>query len=249
MSPATPGHPSTSRSGADVPRTVLFDLYGTLVEPDWPVLLDRRSALAERVGVSGAAAHRAWDATHPRRMTGGYGSLADDLAAVIADASDGRRIRLSATQLAELADEERDNWRHGVRLYPDAVPALSRLRASGLRIAIVTNASAEALSVVDALGLRALVHGVFASCEARAVKPELLGIALRQLGAEASETSLVDDEPAQLDGAGRLGIDPILVQRSGVEASASTANGRHPLVTDLRDVADLVRRAEPAPRR
>ena len=243
-----PGHLSTSHSSAEVPRTVLLDLYGTLVEPDWTALLKGRSALAERVGVPGPAAHRAWEATHLERMTGTYGTLADDLAAVFAEAAEGRPTRLSATQLAALADEEVDNWRRGVWLYPDAVPALNLLRARGLRLAIVTNASAEAASVVDALGLRALVHGVFASYEARALKPDLLGVALHRLGGEVSGTSLVDDDPAQLDGAGRLGIETILVRRPGV-AAARADRRRHPVVSDLRQVADLVRRGAPAPRR
>lgn len=248
MRPTTPGHRSTSRSSADVPRTVLFDVYGTLVEPDWAVLLKGREALAERAGVAGPAAHRAWDATHSRRMTGTYGSLADDLAAVFADASEGRPMRLSAAQLAELAEEERDNWRRGVRLYPDAVAALEGLRASGLRLAIVTNASAEAASVVDALGLRSRVDGVFASCESGVLKPDLLEVAMRRLGAEVAEASLVDDEIAALDGAARLGIGTILVKRSGVEGSAHTSNGRHRVVSDLRQVGDLVGRPALAPR-
>ena len=50
--------------------TVLLDLYGTLVEPDWAALLKGRAALAERAGVAAAAAHRAWDLTHAARMTG-----------------------------------------------------------------------------------------------------------------------------------------------------------------------------------
>ena len=223
--------------------TVLLDLYGTLVEPDWAELLKGRTALAERLGLDAAAALRAWDRTHAARMTGTYGSLADDLAAVFSEAWDGAAI--STALLSELADDERENWRRGVRLYPDALPALSLLRSSGLRLAIVTNASAEAASVVDELGLRPLVDSVVASCEAGVLKPELLGVALRRLGLEASDATLVDDEPAQLDAASRLGIGTILVQRLGTDASSAAT---HPAVSDLRQLADLLVRAEPARR-
>jgi HAD superfamily hydrolase (TIGR01509 family) len=229
-----------------VRATVLLDLYGTLVEPDWAALLKGRTALAERAGVAAADAHRAWDMTHAARMTGSYGSLADDLAAIFSEASDGRRSAMSARLLSELADEERENWGRGVRLYPDAMPALSLLRSSGVRLAIVTNASAEAASVVDALGLRPVVDEVFASCEVGLLKPDLLSVALRRLGVEASDAILVDDEPAQVESAARLGIATILVQRSGADASTPTTSGPHHRVSDLRQVAELVGRPEPA---
>lgn len=232
-----------------MPGTVLLDLYGTLVEPDWTALLQGRAELAERAGVPAAAAHRAWDSTHAARMVGRYGTLADDLAAVFAAVSGSSRPTVSASLLSELADAERENWRRGVRLYPDAVPALRRLRASGMRVAIVTNASAEAASVVDVLGLRPSVDEVFASCEAGLLKPDLLEVALGGLGVDAAEATVVDDEPQQLDGAARLGMRTVLVRRSGSGASAPTGPGPHRAVTDLRQVAELVAHAEPARRR
>jgi HAD superfamily hydrolase (TIGR01509 family) len=231
-----------------VRATVLLDLYGTLVEPDWAALLKGRAALAERAGLAAAAAHRAWDMTHAARMTGSYGSLADDLAAILSEAADGRRSAISTRLLCRLADEERENWCRGVRLYPDAMPALIGLRSSGLRLAIVTNASAEAASVVDGLELRPLVDDVFASCEVGVLKPDLLGVALRWLGVDASDATLIDDEPEQLEGAARLGIGTILVQRSGAQASAARTTGAR-AVTNLQQVAGLVVRGEPGRRR
>jgi HAD superfamily hydrolase (TIGR01509 family) len=223
--------------------TVLLDLYGTLVEPDWAQLLKGRTALAERIGLDAAAALRAWDSTHAARMRGSYGSLADDLAAVFSEASKGRPI--SAALLSELADEERENWRRGVRLYPDALPTLGLLRSSGLRLAIVTNASTEAAGVVDELRLRSSVDNVVVSCEMGVLKPDLLTVALRRLGLGASDATLVDDEPAQLEAASRLGMGTILVQRSGSHASSAAT---HPVVSDLRQLTDLLVRAEPARR-
>jgi putative hydrolase of the HAD superfamily len=221
--------------------TVLLDLYGTLVEPDWAKLLKGRAALAKRVGLPAADAHRAWDTTHVARMTGTYGSLADDLAAVIDEASNGRSSSpISASLISQLAREERRNWRRGVRLYPDALPALRRLRAEGLRLAIVTNASAEAAGVISELPFRSLVDDVFASCDAGVLKPELLGVALGRLGIDASDAALVDDEPTQLDRAAELGLGTILIQRSAADSSSKPDVSRFPVITDLRQVADLV---------
>lgn len=228
--------------------TVLLDLYGTLVEPDWAVLLKGRAALAERARLKAAEAHRSWDTTHSARMTGAYGSLADDLAAIFSDAADGSGSPISPRLLSRLADQERDNWRRGVRLYPDAMSGLSLLRTSGLRLAIVTNASAEAAAIVDGLRLRSMVEDVFASCEVGVLKPGLLAVALRRLGVDASDATLVDDEPEQLEGAARLGIGTILVQRSGHQASEATTSGAR-TVTNLQQVAGLVVSAEAGRRR
>jgi HAD superfamily hydrolase (TIGR01509 family) len=235
------GHRLIARSRPNVRASVLLDLYGTLVEPDWAALLDGRTSLADRAGVAADAAHRAWDRTHAARMIGTYGSLADDLARIFSEALGGSRASISAELLSELADAERESWRRGVRLCEDAVPALKMLRSAGSRLAIVTNASAEAACVVDALGLRSFVDDVFASCHEGVLKPDLLGVALRKLGAKASDTTLVDDEAAQLDEAARLGIGTILIQRSVLEASAASSSGAHQRVSDLRQVVDLVR--------
>jgi putative hydrolase of the HAD superfamily len=223
-----------------VRAAVLLDLYGTLVEADWPQLLKGRAALAERVGLSPAAAHRAWDATHVARMRGTYGTLADDLRAVAREASNGSESPppISSTMSAQLASEERENWRRGVNCYRDAIPALRRLRSGGLRLAIVTNASTEAAGVVHELALRSVVDHVFASCEAGVLKPELLGVALEALGLHPSEATLVDDESTQLDQAAQLGLGTILIQRSGVDSSPASISSHHPVVSDLHQLAD-----------
>ena len=186
-------------------RAVLLDLYGTLVEPDWVALAAGRDAIADRAGVPRAAAHSAWTATHEARMRGEHGSLEGDLAAVIATAG-VRANPVTPDLLAELAASERANWRRCVRLYPDVVPTLGRLRRAGVRLAIVTNASAEAAGVIPALGLDGLVDAVVASCDAGALKPDLLVLAMRDLGVTPAEAVLVDDEPAQVAAATRLGL-------------------------------------------
>ena len=141
--------------------------------------------------------------------------------------------------LAELAATERANWRRGVRLYPDVVPVLGLLRRAGARLAIVTNASAEAAAVIPALGLGGLVDAVVASCDAGSLKPDLLVLAMHELGVTRADAVLVDDEPAQVEAATRMGLDAILIRRVAAGRSvAGTAPGAD--VTDLTGVAEHV---------
>jgi putative hydrolase of the HAD superfamily len=229
-----------------VTRAVLLDLYGTLVEPDWGALTAGRDAIAARVGIPRAAARAAWAATHEARMRGAHGSLEGDLAVVLATAGGVGSDLLTDDLLAELTASERANWRRGVRLYPDVVPTLGRLRRAGARLAIVTNASAEAAGVIPALGLDGLVDAVVASCDAGALKPGLLVLAMRDLGVTRAESVLVDDEPAQVEAATRMGMDAILIRRVAAGRSvAGAAPGA--AVRDLAGVAELVFGALPTP--
>ena len=214
---------------------VLLDLYETLVEPDWAVITAGRDAIADRVGMPRAAAVRAWAATHEARMRGQHGSLEGDLAAVIAMAGGVASDLVSDDLLAELAASERANWRRGVRLYPDVVPTLGRLRRGGARLAIVTNASAEAACVIPAVGLDGLVDVVLASCDARTVKPDLLLLAMRDLGVTRAEAVLVDDEPSQVAAATGMGMSAILIRRD----AAGTTEAGDAATTVVRDLAEL----------
>ena len=209
------------------PRAVLLDLYLTLVEPDWPRLIEGRTALAEKVGIDPAACLRAWDATHLDRMLGMFGTLEDDLAAVFAAAgSGGSQAQLDPTVLTALAEEERANWRDAVRIYPDVPPELRRLRAAGVRLAIVTNASAEAAGVVPSLGLDRLVDVTLASCETGVTKPELLERALGALGVDAGDAALIDDDPENIRGARELGMRAVLIRRGGEAPAVPGDEGR-----------------------
>lgn len=219
--------------------TVLLDLYGTLVEPDWAALTTGRDAIADRVGVPRAAAHAAWTATHEARMRGRYRSLEGDLAAVFEDAGGVWSEPITDDLLAELATSERANWRRGVRLYEDVVPTLGLLRRAGVRLAIVTNASEEAAGVIPALGLDRLVDAVLASCDAGTVKPDLLVLAMRDCGVTPAEAFLVDDEPAQVTAATRLGLNAILIRR-GLPGRPEDGDAPGVAVTDLSRIAEHV---------
>jgi putative hydrolase of the HAD superfamily len=224
---------------------VLLDAYGTLLEPDWPRLTAGRDAIADRMGVSRRAAHEAWAATHPARMRGAFGSLEGDLATVFAGArSSGAKV-LGDVLLADLAALERANWSAGVRLYPDVIPGLGRLRAGGMRLAIVTNASAEAAGAIAGLGLAGLVDLVLASCEVGVLKPALVALALRRLGIEPSDATLVDNEPGEVAAARQIGLNAVLIRRASGPTKVVGGGGR--VVTDLAELTELLLAAQSGP--
>ena len=225
---------------------VLLDAYGTLLEPDWPRLTAGRDAIADRMGVSRRAAHEAWATTQRARMRGASGSLEGDLVTVFAGARSSGAKALGDVLLADLAALERANWSAGVRLYPDVVPTLGRLRDGGIRLAIVTNASAEAAGVITGLGLDEVVELVLASCEVGVLKPALLGLALGRLGVEPPDVMLVDDEPVEVATARRMGLNAVLVRRAPSATKVVGSGGR--VVTDLGELTELIFGAPSGPR-
>ena len=69
---------------------------------------------------------------------------------------------------------------------------------------------------------------------------------MRELGVTSAEAVLVDDEPAQVEAATRMGLDAILIRRVAAGRSvAGAAPGA--AVRDLTGVAELVFGALPAP--
>lgn len=193
-------------------RAILFDLYDTLVRPDSAALTANRARLAEQLGIDPLLMAEQWRRTHDGRMRGSYGSLEADLAAVVRGC--GAPVP-SDEALSEMAVMEYASWGASVALFPDVPEAAARLRARGFRLAIVSNASREAASVVRALNLESSVDAVVVSCEIGALKPEpaLLQAALDRLEVAAREALLVDDAPENVAAAIALGLRGVLIRR------------------------------------
>lgn len=215
-------------------QAVLLDLYDTLVQPDWKALQATRARLAERVGISATLAAEHWRRTHSARMLGAHGGLEGDLAAVFAACG----ARPEPALLREMVEQEFASWAAGVHLFDDVEPNLRRLREAGLRLAIVSNASCEAASVVQTLGLDRRVDTVVMSCEEGTLKPEptLLRIALERLDVDARVALFLDDVSANLDAAAMLGMAPVRVARYIGTPPSEAGESSYPCITTLDDL-------------
>jgi len=200
-------------------RAVLFDLDDTLV--------DQRTAAA--------AAVRAWGAEHG----------VDDDGAVqrwvaLCDVHheryqrreltlhEQRRVRVREFLDRPSADDDEADalfagylhrYEAGWTRYDDAVPALRRVRAAGLRTAVLTNGDAEQQRTkVERTGLAGEVDVVVASSELSAGKPDprAYAEALARVGAAAHEAVMVGDSLVNdVRGALAAGLGAVLVDRLG----------------------------------
>ena len=83
------------------------------------------------------------------------------------------------------------------RPYPDAAPALGRLRLMGIRSAVVSNWDVSLRDVLSEVGLGGLVDEIVVSAEVGAKKPDpaIVEFALRRLRCPAGKALLVGDSP------------------------------------------------------
>ncbi len=109
------------------------------------------------------------------------------------------------------------------RPYADALPALTALRARGLRLAVVSNWDCSLPQVLGALGLAEHVDAVITSAQTGAAKPApaIFAAALARLGVAAEDAVHVGDSPGHdVTGARASGLRAILLRRDGGSACA-----------------------------
>lgn len=100
--------------------------------------------------------------------------------------------------------------------YDDAVPTLTRLRAAGLRIGLISNAGFPIRSVLDREGITPLVDGMALSYEVGSVKPEIaiFRAALDAIGLRAEQVLLVGDSGTDDVGGTAIGMRTLVLPRT-----------------------------------
>lgn len=105
------------------------------------------------------------------------------------------------------------------RLFDDAIPFLEKLRARGIKIAIVSNCTENTRPLLTALGVDALADALVLSCEVRAAKPAapIFRHALGRLGVAAAAAVFVDDQAGFCAGSEAVGIHAVQIVRGELD--------------------------------
>jgi putative hydrolase of the HAD superfamily len=135
-----------------------------------------------------------------------------------------RRAGLSSTLTGETFDWFfADLYEHFTtaaawELYPDTLPALTRLAEGGTRLGLITNYDTRVFAVLEAVGLAPLLSSVTIPADAGAAKPDpaIFALALDRAGARPWECVHVGDEMGDdYRGAEEAGLRPVLLDRRG----------------------------------
>jgi len=192
-------------------RAVFLDALGTLVElePPWVSLRERVPADVSDDRLEQALrAEMAYYRDHAHEGRDGA-SLADLRERCAALVSEQLGLEIGVDELVEAI-------RFGA--YPDAVPALSELRESGLATIAVSNWDCSLPSVLERCGLGELLDGAVSSAVAGARKPDpaIFEPALQLAGCGRDEVLHVGDTREEdVEGARAAGIRPLLIDRDG----------------------------------
>lgn len=146
----------------------------------------------------------------------------------------GLGLGLDEDRARHLADLVRPRFVNAdrVAVYPDTLPALTRLSQAGWTHAVVSNHCPELELILKRIGLREAVDGVFTSARVGYDKPhpEIFRTALRAFANPTEAWMVGDNAEADIAGAITVGIPAIHVVREG--------DLPHGAVRDLGEVAD-----------
>ena len=139
--------------------------------------------------------------------------------------------------LAEQIDELWWGCSH-LQVYPDVEPTLSRLRAKGLKLGLVSNGFKQDLDhVLGELGLKKWFDAVVCIDSCNCAKPakEIFLYALNELGVEPHEAVFVGDSVVHdYEGALKVGIKPYLIDRE------EKILGQYNKIANLTDLLTIV---------
>jgi HAD superfamily hydrolase (TIGR01662 family) len=126
----------------------------------------------------------------------------------------------SGEQVETVAREIFSEWAgcHHFIMYDEVPQVLRTLRASGVKIGLISNSERCMASFQAHFELQGLVDTAITSVEHGYMKPHpsIFEAALRAIGAERQETVMVGDSlHHDVEGARRLGMRAVLVRRSG----------------------------------
>ena len=235
------GQSQGSSGGAPV-AAVVFDLFNTLTAPvDDVIFITSLRDMAHAVEADPDAFTQGWFHEWRERFDGTYPTPQASVRAIceaIGSRVDEAALRRAIQIWAALS-------RQSLRPRPDAVATLTRLRALGLRTALISNCSPDVPDLWPTTPFAQAIDEPLFSCVERLVKPDpaIYLRACERLRVDPTYCMYVGDGAhGELTGAQRVGMRTILVTTPGRTAPESSEQDswRGEAIDALSELPDLI---------
>jgi putative hydrolase of the HAD superfamily len=226
-----------------LPAVVFFDVGGTLLNFNIePSHLFARIVSDHGISVEPASLYRTMrevEARYPVPLGASAQSEADYWRAYDGKILEGLGLDSNQALLDEIARRFVEELT--LEAFPESLAVLERIRALGVPLGVISNASHGILGDLERNGMAPFFTHIVYSQAVGAAKPDprIFEEALRRFGVEAPSTWHVGDNPqADIEGARAVGIRPVLVDRAGRHAAVEAHR-----VADLRGVVSMLEEA------
>lgn len=193
-------------------KAVIFDLYGTLVG-NFSLKL-HEAVLKQMAGIVGAPPDdfvRLWFASYEDRATGRIATPEDNIEHICRQLG----IAVEEAKVQEAAKVRYEFTRTGLKPWPDSLEVLSRLKALGYKLALISDCSGETPASWEQTPFAALMDASVFSCSVGIKKPDprIFLQAAEQLDVKPEECLYVGDGSSQeLTGASAVGMHPVMIR-------------------------------------
>jgi putative hydrolase of the HAD superfamily len=223
---------------------VIFDLFGTLVDNYvGPAYMEAQARMASLLGVAQDELLRVWQGMRLDRDEGRYGSLEGDIAHLCGLMG----IQPEPALVSQVVAAREEGYLRAMKIRPDSVPTLQRLRSSGHRTALVSDCGFEIPRIWRRTPLAPHFDATVFSAEARCKKPDprMYQLACDQLGVTPDRCLYVGDGGSrELTGAKAVGMHPVLIrveyERELDQYRLDAVEWTGPVIYTIEQVLDLV---------
>jgi putative hydrolase of the HAD superfamily len=221
-------------------NTVIFDLFGTLVDDFVSSVGQMHQEMALALAVPYEQFMQPWRETAEMRIIGAF----DTVEANIEYVCDAMNVHPRAEQITKAVEIRMKYIRKALQPRPDAVTTLSQLKEQSYKIGLLSNSSIEIPILWPDTTFADLVESPVFSSRERLKKPDtrIYCLACERLGV-APETCLYigDGEDHELAAAAKVGLHPVLIRTATQKTSGSHQEAREWLGTTISALPEVLR--------
>jgi putative hydrolase of the HAD superfamily len=199
-------------------KTVIFDLFGTLVDDFVSSVGQMHQEMAAALAVPYEQFMEPWRQTAEMRIIGAF----DSVEANIEYVCDAVNVRPRAEQIAKAIEIRMKHIRQALQPRPDAIDSLTQLKNQGYKIGLISNCSIEIPILWHETAFANFIDTPIFSGRVHLRKPDtrIYYLACERLGV-MPETCLYigDGEDHELAAAAKVGLHPVLIQTGVQKAS------------------------------